>query len=223
MTARLLVREGPEAGAVYALGECVTTLGRGDDNDLVLAHEGISWHHAEIRHEAGAYQLVDRGSKNGTWLNGRRLAAHEPAPLAAGDVITFPCRPPLRLTFALRAPTATVDLTLHDADVVPAATPGLAASSDLTIDLRTAEVWARGRPVQLTAKEFRTLAVLYEAGGALLSKHELAERVWPEYGGAVGDENIEQLIARLRRKLEEDPAHPRHLLTLRGLGYRLVP
>jgi DNA-binding response OmpR family regulator len=40
--------------------------------------------------------------------------------------------------------------------------------------------------------------------------------------GAVSDYNIEQLISRLRRKLEADPAHPRWLVTVRGLGYRLI-
>ena len=64
--------------------------------------------------------------------------------------------------------------------------------------------------------------MLYASRGALISKQDLALQVWPEYQGVVGDENIEQLISRLRRKLETDPQHPRYLLTVRGLGYRLI-
>ena len=230
MVALLVAREGPAAGSVYELGEGATTLGRGDGNDIVLPYEGISWHHAEVRREGGGYIVADRGSKNGTWLNDRRLAVAVGEPMTEGDVLTLPCRPPLRLALALRAPTATVELALPGDERLPAPraeqsdiaplTPG--ADRDLVISLRTAEVWARGQPVTLTAKEFRVLAVLYEAGGALLSKHELAAQVWPEYEGAVGNENIEQLISRLRRKIEDDPERPRYLLTVRGLGYRLV-
>ncbi|HZQ38468.1 MAG TPA: helix-turn-helix domain-containing protein [Dehalococcoidia bacterium] len=50
----------------------------------------------------------------------------------------------------------------------------------------------------------------------------MAQAVWPEYQGGVGDYNIEQVISRLRRKLEPEPERPRHLLTVRGLGYRLM-
>ena len=64
--------------------------------------------------------------------------------------------------------------------------------------------------------------VLFERGGALVSKEELAARVWPELEGQVSDANVEQLIARLRRKLDGGAAHPPLLLTVRGLGYRLV-
>lgn len=53
-------------------------------------------------------------------------------------------------------------------------------------------------------------------------KEELAVHVWPEHGGGVTDADIAQLISGLRRKLEEDAEHPQYLLTVRGLGYRLV-
>jgi DNA-binding response OmpR family regulator len=76
--------------------------------------------------------------------------------------------------------------------------------------------------VPLTAKEYRALALLDARRGALVSKDELAAHVWPEYDGAVADCNLTQLVARLRRKLEGDEAEPPMLVTVRGLGYRLV-
>ena len=74
----------------------------------------------------------------------------------------------------------------------------------------------------LTAKEFLALRAMVVQAGSILSKDALAHQVWPEYEGAVGDVNIEQLISRLRRKIEANPAQPRRLLTVRGLGYRLI-
>jgi two-component system response regulator RegX3 len=75
--------------------------------------------------------------------------------------------------------------------------------------------------VQLTAKEYQVLAVLHAADGGLVTKHDLAQRAWPEVGGVAGNESIEQMLSRLRRKLEADPERPQHLITVRGLGYRL--
>lgn len=91
----------------------------------------------------------------------------------------------------------------------------------LTIDPARATTFVDGRQIRTTAKEFQALSYLHSRSGALCTKDELARHVWPEYGGAVDDYNIEQLVSRLRRKLEPDHRHPRFLLTVRGLGYRL--
>ena len=98
----------------------------------------------------------------------------------------------------------------------------LPTDSGLRVDLERAEVWVNGRQVSLGPKEYLALAFLYRRRGALVTKEELAAQVWPEFQGAVSDYNIEQLISRLRRKLEQDPEHPRYVLTVRGLGYRLA-
>lgn len=68
------------------LGEKALTVGRTNDNDLVLADPNVSRNHAEIRPVPGAYQLVDLGSTNGTKINGTMSAEHR---LVNGDVITF--------------------------------------------------------------------------------------------------------------------------------------
>jgi DNA-binding response OmpR family regulator len=92
----------------------------------------------------------------------------------------------------------------------------------LRVDVEAAEAWVGDRRLELTEKEFRALTFLYRRVGLLCSKEDLAAHVWPEYGGNVNDNNIEQLVSRLRRKLGEDPGGSRRLLTVRGLGYRLV-
>ena len=90
----------------------------------------------------------------------------------------------------------------------------------LTVDVATREVHLRGRPVELTRLEFDLLEALSERPRVVLSRRQLLERVWgPDW---VGDEHLVDVhIANLRRKLGDDPRRPRHILTVRGVGYRL--
>jgi pSer/pThr/pTyr-binding forkhead associated (FHA) protein len=62
----------------------------------------------------------------------------------------------------------------------------------------------------------------YEHAGEVCSKDDIGEAVWPEYHEGVYDYQVENLVRRLRAKLEPDPANPQLLLTIRGLGYKLV-
>ncbi len=76
--------------------------------------------------------------------------------------------------------------------------------------------------VPLAPKEFALLTYLYEHGGEVRSKDDIGYAVWPEYHEGVYDYQVENLVRRLRSKLEPDPANPQLLLTVRGLGYKLV-
>ena len=75
MLGRLIEQSGERVGRVHLLGSVVTTIGRGDDNDFVVAGDYISTHHAEVRWEGEQYTLYDCGSTNGTRVNGARLTA----------------------------------------------------------------------------------------------------------------------------------------------------
>jgi len=66
------------------------------------------------------------------------------------------------------------------------------------------------------------LAHLHERHGQVCSKDEIGGAVWPEYHEGVYDYQIENLVRRLRAKLELDPASPQLLVTVRGMGYKLV-
>jgi hypothetical protein len=195
-----LVVQGP-ARRVYTLDGSRLTIGRDEANDVVVDDPYVSRHHAEIVQVGEGYQLRDLGSQNGTLLNGKRLT--EPASVYPGDRVTLG-----RISLSFQAGNETLPLT-------PPPPPGL------VVDTVQAKVWVEGREVQLTAKEYLALRLLHDKQGGLCTKDELAQGVWPEYQGGVGDYNIEQLISRLRRKLEADPDAPHYLLTVRGLGYRL--
>jgi len=93
---------------------------------------------------------------------------------------------------------------------------------DLTIDLDGHTVSRRDQLIQLTPTEFALLAQLVINANKAVSHLTLLQRVWgSEYHSEA--EYLRVYIGRLRRKLEADPSHPRHLLTEPGIGYRFVP
>jgi two-component system response regulator RegX3 len=92
------------------------------------------------------------------------------------------------------------------------------------IELRpdAGEVLLAGEPVHLTRTEFRLLCELADQSGRVLSRQQLLNRVWGY--DVYGDERLVDVhVGRLRRKVERDPANPVHVLTVRGLGYKLAP
>ncbi|BCJ62808.1 response regulator transcription factor [Micromonospora endophytica] len=93
------------------------------------------------------------------------------------------------------------------------------AFGELEVSPEAGEVRRGGEPVSVTRTEFRLLCELAEHAGRVLSRQQLLSRVW---GYDTGDERLVDVhVGRLRQKIELDPANPQHLVTLRGLGYKL--
>jgi two-component system KDP operon response regulator KdpE len=92
---------------------------------------------------------------------------------------------------------------------------------ELAIDFDRGEVWLRGEAVHLTATEYRLLYHLASNPGRLMSAEILLAKVW---GYEYRDEGhyVRLYISYLRQKLEPDPAHPKYILTMPGLGYKFV-
>jgi two-component system, OmpR family, alkaline phosphatase synthesis response regulator PhoP len=88
------------------------------------------------------------------------------------------------------------------------------------IDRAARTVTRLGEAVALAPREFDLLVALYDRGGAVASRQELLREVWG-HRGAVLTRTVDIHVAELRRKLEEDPADPRHILTVWKRGYRL--
>jgi len=105
------------------------------------------------------------------------------------------------------------------------AATGLAGTiqfGSVLVEPATRTVLRRGQPVKVTGTEFRLLLALMRRRGAIASRIELLKEVWGA-GAAVSRRAVDTHIARLRRKLEEDPANPRHILTALAWGYRFRP
>lgn len=91
----------------------------------------------------------------------------------------------------------------------------------LAIDEDAHTVTRAGNLVDLTAREFALLVTLARHPGRVFTRPQLLEQVWgDEY---YDDHVVDVHIANLRRKLEEDAAHPRYIVTVRGVGYRITP
>jgi DNA-binding response OmpR family regulator len=90
----------------------------------------------------------------------------------------------------------------------------------LRIDVTAREVHVDGAPVELTRTEFDLLAALAARPRMAFSRRALVDAVWGE--GWVGDEHLVDVhIGHVRRKLGDDPAAPRYIRTVRGVGYRM--
>lgn len=102
------------------------------------------------------------------------------------------------------------------------ATPGLLRLAACEVDLVRGEVRRDGDSLGLTTREQQLLAYLAARPGEEVSREALLTEVWG-YAPSAESRTVDSTVARLRRKIEEDPTEPAHLLTVWGSGYRLVP
>ena len=91
----------------------------------------------------------------------------------------------------------------------------------LRIDLRRAEVFRDGQKVPLSAREFELLQYFVEHTGALLTREELLRDVWG-YKASTSTRTVDVHVGWLRQKLEDDPKHPKLIITSIGMGYRFT-
>ena len=92
----------------------------------------------------------------------------------------------------------------------------------LRVDAEGRDVWVDDQPVGLTRTEFDILDALSARPNTALSRRQIIDAVWG--AGWVGDDHVVDVhVANLRRKLDDPPADPRYILTVRGVGYRMGP
>jgi two-component system phosphate regulon response regulator PhoB len=102
--------------------------------------------------------------------------------------------------------------------------PGLAGDAShpgLRIDEAAREVFVRDRPVDLTAREYDLLAYLARHPRQVFTRAQLLRSVWDSEADWQSEATVTEHVHRLRAKLEDDPAQPRWLHTVRGVGYRM--
>ncbi|MFN2154560.1 MAG: FHA domain-containing protein [Anaerolineae bacterium] len=187
-------------GREHLLSGEIVTIGRAVENDIVITSKRVSREHARVHRDGWRAVLEDLDSTNGTYLNDERLLS--PAELRDQD----------------RVAIGDVVLIFHDPDITFRDT----VLPDLEVDVAAAVVRVDRRVISLSPKEFSLLAFLFERRGEVCSKDEIGEAVWPEYHGEVYDYQVENLVRRLRAKLEVDAGDPQLLLTVRGRGYKLM-
>ena len=96
---------------------------------------------------------------------------------------------------------------------------GIITINNLKINTNEAKVYKNGEEIVLTAMEYRLLLILLSNRGKVLSRTALLENIWDVAGDFVEDNTLTVYIKRLRDKIEENPAKPEFIKTIRGLGY----
>lgn len=92
---------------------------------------------------------------------------------------------------------------------------------NLCLDPTTAVVSKDGEEIVLSALEYRLLLYFLQNQGRLITREMLRDAIWDTAGEYVSDNSINVYIRRLRERVEDDPAHPEVIVTVRGLGYRI--
>jgi two-component system, OmpR family, response regulator RegX3 len=133
--------------------------------------------------------------------------------LGADDYVTKP--------FSSRELLARIRAVLRRTVHEPEPSDGILEGGGVRLDPDRFEVTVRGEPIHLPRKEFELLELLMENSGRVLTRETLIDRIWgSDYYGDT--RTLDVHIKRLRAKCEEDPHSPKHLVTIRGLGYKFV-
>jgi len=90
---------------------------------------------------------------------------------------------------------------------------------DAEVDFGRCELRCAGRPVELTALEFKLLATFIHSRGKVLNRDQLLDLVWG-HDTFVTDRVVDNHVVKLRKKIEPEPSEPRYIVSVRGLGYR---
>ncbi len=220
-TAFLILERGQseETVKVFALSSGNTVIGRSastSNPDIKINDPNISRTHAEIKFEGGFYYITDPGSTNGSRLNGQTLEKGRSYRLEDNSLI--------ELAIIQGIPRAA--LRFSSIDTIPQAQKAESVQRPvwLQIDDERKEVRVDDCLITLSRKEYSLLWFLCRRTGTICSRDEIIPEVWPEAqdSGAVSDATIDQLIHRLREKVEPNPSSPSRIISKKSFGYMLV-
>jgi pSer/pThr/pTyr-binding forkhead associated (FHA) protein len=217
----IVVRKGdPEdVGKVFPLVKATTLVGRRTLQyapDIQLESEVVSRRHLEIIERDRKYSVKDLGSTNGTMLDDDRILPGRLYELKHNS----------KIGLGLEDDSAHIVLQFKESEGTDIINRKKASAkvSWLVIDEAKKEARVDGKPAGLSKKEYDLLTFLYKNAGSVCSRDRIIEAVWPESQdpGAISDATVDQLIHRLREKVEPDPSKPVRIMSKKSFGYLLV-
>jgi hypothetical protein len=212
-----------DTGKRIPLEEKTVLIGRGapgNEPEIALDDEYISRRHAEIIFDQDCYRLRDLNSTNGTSLDNNRLEPGNTYLLQDDSLIGLGITAAGAKILLRFKGSPTVSTTRYNGELPAPVAP----VSWLKIDESRGEIRVDEKPLVLPRKEYALITCLYNKAGKVCSREELISEVWPEVIDTAGvtDAAIDQLIYRLRSKIEADPSQPRRLVSRRGFGFMLI-
>lgn len=205
----LVFNSGTNAGKRIPLDTDAVVLGRDASADVIVDDRQVSRQHIRIARIADGFQIEDLDSKNGTWVNNVPLKGK--MPLQDGDVIEL--AKSSRLMFL--ESEATVSMGIEN---------NLSVNGRLILDREARRAFVNGTEIMppLSLPQYRLLETLLDAKGAVCTREQVIESVWPDaMGEGVSEQAIDALIRRLRDRITEIDPDGTYITTVRGHGFRL--
>ena len=201
----LIMSTGPHERHEWPLDKSVVTIGRTPESDITLEAREVSRRHARVERRGTQYVLVDEGSKNRTYVNGRPIT--EPHVLTDGDEVGIAMR--FKLLFV-------------DEEQTTPLPPSPAAKRGVVVDEATKRVLVNGIELSppLSAPQYLLLAHLYSKPNTVSSRDDVVRAVWSDGAPGVTEQALDALVRRLRDRLKELDAHE-YIVTVRGHGLML--
>lgn len=220
----IIVKKGDaeDTGKIFVLDKESTSVGRRTLHyvpDIELSSEVVSRRHVEIVQQDNKFFVRDLGSTNGTMLDEDRIL---PGRL-------YELKHNCRIGLGIEGDSAYIVLQFKESEGTNIIDPRKSAKTRskvawLKIDEAKKEAIIDGRQAKLSKKEYDLISFLYRNAGNICSRDEIIRAVWPESKdpGAISDATIDQLVHRLREKVEPEPSQPARIISKKAFGYMLV-
>ncbi|MCX6007877.1 MAG: winged helix-turn-helix domain-containing protein [Chloroflexi bacterium] len=213
--------DAEDEGKVFPLNKASTFIGRRTlqyTPDIELSSEVVSRRHVEILQRDTKFLLRDLGSTNGTMLDDDRILPGKLYDLKHNSKIGLGVEGDIALIVLQFKETEGTNIIDRKK-----ATPRVKITW-LKIDEAKKDAWVDGKQAKLSKKEYDLLQYLYRYAGNICSRDEIIKSVWPESKdpGAISDATIDQLVHRLREKVEPEPSQPVRIVSKKAFGYMLV-